>query len=549
MADKTEEIKPKKPKKKKPNLLRITIAAAMFFLQAGLLLFAIIYVNWAALITYVILDLVASIFAIAIVYSERNASFKILWVIVVMAIPGLGVVLYLFWGLPRPPRRIAKSMPLGSDLRISESPASTEEMRAENVKMLGAEYPNQEKIAGYLMRSGYPLYKAQDVKYYRLGDELFPDMMEAIEKAEKFVFIETFILSEGKLWDRLYELLCKKAGQGVDVRLLYDDFGSIFALPWNFGKLKSRPNLQVAEFNRFIPIISRIYIGNHRNHQKLCVVDGKVGFTGGVNIADEYANLVDAYGQWKDSGMRLRGESVWSLTVMFLQMWTYANSRKRKNPENYLDFYVPFTNGALPDNAAADDTSENPGSGRVPSYALPMSDGPYGKGPNRPAEYLYLQMINRARKYIYISTPYLVLDNEMSTALCMAAYSGVDVRVITPGIPDKKYVYAVTKYYYGRLLKAGVRVFEYKPGFIHAKNIVSDGETALVGTINVDPRSFYLHFEDAIWTCGGSVVADIKKDFDETLEVSQEISLAEWEKRPWWYKVIQAILRVISPLF
>ena len=230
MADKMEDNKPKKPKKKKPNLLRITIAAATFFLQAGLLLFAIIYVNWAALITYVILDLVASIFAIAIVYSERNASFKILWVIVVMAIPGLGVVLYLFWGLPRPPRRIAKSMPLGSDLRISESPASTEEMRAENVKMLGAEYPNQEKIAGYLMRSGYPLYKAQDVKYYRLGDELFPDMMEAIEKAEKYVFIETFILSEGKLWDRLYELLCKKAGQGVDVRLLYDDFGSIFAL-------------------------------------------------------------------------------------------------------------------------------------------------------------------------------------------------------------------------------------------------------------------------------------------------------------------------------
>ena len=539
MTKSVDNTKPKKPKKKKPNILRITVAALMFFLQAGLLLFGVIYMNIAALITYVLLDILAAIFTISIVYSERSSSFKILWVVVVMAIPGLGIILYLFWGLPRPPRRIAKTMPLGSDLRISEAPPCTEEKRLENVTELGAKYPNQEKIAGYLERSGYPVYPGQNVKYYGLGDELFPDMMEAIEKAEKFVFIETFILSEGKLWEELYGLLCKKAEEGVDVRLLYDDFGSIFALPWNFGKLKSRPNLQVAEFNRFIPFISSIYIGNHRNHQKLCVVDGKVAFTGGVNIADEYANLVDAYGQWKDSGMRLIGDSVWSLTVMFLQMWTYANSRKRKDPENFLDFYVPAETS--PD--ALNDSSD------AGSYALPISDGPYGKGPNRPAEYLYLQMINRARKYIYISTPYLILDNEMSTALCMAAYSGVDVRVITPGIPDKKYVYPVTRYYYGRLLKAGVRVFEYEPGFIHAKNIVSDDETALVGTINVDFRSFYLHFEDAVWTCGGSVVGDVKKDFDETIAVSREISLKEWESRPWWYKVIQAVLRLISPLF
>ena len=539
MAKKAVDTKPKKPKKKKPNLLRITVAALMFFIQAGLLMFGIIYMNIAALITFVFLHIVAAVFTISIVYSERNSSFKLLWVVVVMAIPGLGIILYLFWGLPRPPRRIAKTMPLGSDLRIAEAPPCTAEKRLENVKALGEEYPNQEKIAGYLERSGYPVYPGQDVKYYGLGDELFPDMMDAIKKAKKFVFIETFILSEGTLWNDLYKLLCQKAEEGVDVRLLYDDFGSIFALPWKFGKLKSRPNLQVAEFNRFIPFISSIYIGNHRNHQKLCVVDGRVAFTGGVNIADEYANLVDAYGQWKDSGMRLRGDGVWSMTVMFLQMWTYANSRKRKDPENFLDFYVP-ADGGIEDKAAEE---------RVPSYALPISDGPYGKGPNRPAEFLYLQMINRARRYIYISTPYLILDNEMSTALCMAAYSGVDVRIVTPGIPDKKYVYPVTRYYYGRLLKAGVRVYEYEPGFIHAKNIVSDDETALVGTINVDFRSFYLHFEDAIWTCGGTAVKEVKKDFDETIEVSREISLEEWESRPWWYKVVQALLRLISPLF
>ena len=537
MSRKTDNSKAKKPKKKKPNIFRITIAAALFFLQAGLLLSAIILMDYFALIVYVILDILAAIFTISIVYTERNASFKLLWVVVVLVIPGLGIILYLFWGLPRSPRAVSKSMPLGSDLAIPEAPSCTAEKRDENVAELSREFPQQEQIARYLERSGYPVYPGQDVKYYGVGDELFPDMMEEIRNAKKFVFIETFILSEGQLWDELYELLCRKAEEGVDVRLLYDDFGSIFALPWNFGKLKSRQNLQVAEFNRFIAIISRINVGNHRNHQKLCVVDGTVAFTGGVNIADEYANLVDAYGHWKDSGLRLRGDSVWSMTVMFLQMWTYANSRKRKEKENFSKFYVP-------QEAAA--SSEG---GRKPSYALPISDGPYGKVPNRPAEYLYLQMINRARKYIYISTPYLILDNEMSTALCMAAFSGVDVRLVTPGIPDKKYVYPVTRYYYGRLLKAGVRVFEYTPGFIHAKNIVSDDETALVGTINIDFRSFYLHFEDAVWTCGGDAVADIKKDFDETIEVSREITLEEWNSRPWWYRVIQALLRVISPLF
>ncbi len=537
MAGKTVSDRPRKPKKKKPNILRITIAAALFFLQAGLLLFGVLYMNSYALVLYAVGMIVATGVTISIVYSERNSSFKLLWVVVVMAIPGLGVLLYLMWGWPRTPYRIAKHMPLGADLAIPEAPPCTAELRKECVDRLGDEFPAQKKIVSYLDRSGYPAYPEQDVKYYKLGDELFPDMMEEISRAKKFVFIETFILSEGKLWDSLYELLCKKAEEGVDVRLLYDDFGSIFALPYKFGKQKSRENLQVAEFNRFIPFISRIYVGNHRNHQKLCVVDGVTAFTGGVNIADEYANLVEAYGHWKDSGMRVRGDAVWSLTVMFLQMWTYARSRKREEKEDFSRFYSEEARNAVA-----------PAEAGVRSYALPLSDGPYGKIPNRPAEYLYLQMINNARKYIYISTPYLVIDNEMSTALCMAALAGVDVRIITPGIPDKKYVYHVTRYFYGRLLKAGVHIFEYTPGFIHAKNIVSDDETALVGTINFDFRSFYLHFEDAVWVCGGNTVADIRRDFDDTLAVSREILLEEWEKRPWWYKVIQALLRLIAPL-
>ncbi len=541
-GEKTENTKTKKPKKKRPNLLRITVAALLFFFQAGILLFGIAYMDFKMLAVYAVMEVAASAVAISIVYSERNPSFKLLWAVVVMAIPGLGILLYVFWGWPRQPRRIAKTMPLGSDLAIPVSPACTPEKRNLAAKEISASHPSQEKIVRYMERSGYPVYAGQDVKYYGLGDELFPDMMAEIEKAKKFVFIETFILSEGQLWNGLYDLLCKKAGEGVDVRVLYDDFGSIFALPWNFGKKKSRPNLRVAEFNRFLPFISRIYVGNHRNHQKLCVVDGTVAFTGGVNIADEYANLVDAYGHWKDSGLRLRGEGVWSFTVMFLQMWTYANSRKRSEPEDFNKFYA-----ALPEEDVQSD--EDAARSEDPDFAIPFSDGPYGKIPNRPAEYLYLQMINNASKYIYISTPYLVIDTEMSTALCMAALAGVDVRIVTPGIPDKKYVYHVTRFFYGRLLKAGVRIYEYTPGFIHAKNIVSDDEIALVGTINFDFRSFYLHFEDAVWTCGGRSVKAVKADFDETLAESREISLAEWEGRPWWIKVIQAVLRLIAPLF
>lgn len=534
MKNTSKESNLQRPKKKRPSFKRIILNAVLFFSQIGLIICGVVFLCTLSLWAYVILHALSAAFGFFVLYTERVYAFKVLWMFLVLALPGLGLILYILWGYKRP-KCVSKKMTPGSQLAIPEAPSCTKEIRRKNEADLSREYPDQEITARYLQSCGFPVYKAQDVKYYPLGDDLFPDLLESIRNAKKYVFIETFILSEGRLWKELYEILLKKAAEGVDVRILYDDFGCFFDIPYDFGKKHSVPNLQIAEFSRFTAFLPIMFVGNHRNHQKLVVIDGIDAYTGGVNIADEYANYVDAYGMWKDTGVRIRGEGAWSLTVMFLQMWAFAHSKKQPE-EDYLKFYADTDQGIK--DAARDC-----------SYAVPLSDGPYGSEPNRPIEYLYLRMINRAEKYVYISTPYLIPDAEMITALSMAALSGVDVRIVTPGIPDKKYVFPVTQFYYGTLLRAGVKIYEYTPGFIHAKSIVADDETALVGTVNLDYRSFYLHFEDAVWCCGGTAVREVKDDFDGFIKESKQITLEEWEKRPLGVKIKQALLKFFAPLY
>jgi len=547
MAKNVDTNRLKKPKRKKPNLLRLGTAALLFLIQAAILVAGLIMTNQPVLTYFIVSELVGIVFVTILVNTERNPSFKLLWTSVILCIPGLGVLLYLMWGRTRKPKSVAKVLPLGAELAVAEAPCCTEKEREANLNTLAEQFPRQEIVSRYLDRAGFPVYRNTPVKYYDIGDKLFPDIMEAVSNAKKFIFLETFILSRGTLWDQLYAILERKAAEGVKVRVLYDDFGSITALPHNFDKRHSKENLEVSVFNRVIPIISYFYV-NHRDHQKICVVDGTTGFTGGVNIADEYANLVEAYGEWKDSGVRVEGDAVWSLTVAFLQMWEYSNRNLKRRMagerEDWLQYAPETSPETLPEAAAG-----KPGAMAECGFAQPVADGPFKDVPDKPIEFLYMHMINNARKYVYITTPYLILDNEISNALCLAALSGVDVRIITPGIPDKKYVYTVTRYFYGSLLKAGVKIYEYTPGFIHAKNIVSDDETAVVGTVNMDYRSFYLHFENMVWMCGGQAVREIRTDFDETLKQCREISLEEWKRRPFWYKILQGLLRILAPLF
>ena len=315
----------------------------------------------------------------------------------------------------------------------------------------------------------------------------------------------------------------RKAAAGVEVRLIYDDFGCMFTLPRTYNDQMAARGIQCRVFNRLVPVLTLRM--NNRDHRKLCIIDGKVGFTGGMNLADEYINRRVRFGHWKDSAILLRGEAVWSMTVMFLSMWDYCSGW-----EEDFDLFRPESMPRLP------------GSGWVQPYTdTPLDHEKVGQA-------VYLNMISRARDYIYITTPYLIVDVATNTALCNAAKAGVDVRIITPHIPDKRSVFEVTKAHYPPLLEAGVKIYEYTPGFIHAKNFVVDGRYATVGTVNLDYRSLFLHFEDGVWLCDAPCIADIKADFEKTLEQCEAISLRRARHLNILVQLYRSVLRIFAPL-
>ena len=327
------------------------------------------------------------------------------------------------------------------------------------------------------------------------------------------------------MWSSVLEILEEKAQAGVDVRLIFDDWGCITTLPYHFYKELQKKGIQCAAFNPFRPVMNIIL--NNRDHRKICVVDGYIGFTGGINLADEYINRKKRFGYWKDTAIRLKGEGVWNLTVMFLQMWSVV-TRTEVSFANYQPHCYhpqPFE-----------------GEGFVQPYCdTPLDNEVVG-------ENVYMNMINRASRYVYICTPYLIIDNEMMTSLCLAAKSGVNVRIITPGIPDKKIVFLLTQSYYEQLIEAGVEIYEYQPGFVHAKSFVCDDELAVIGTINMDYRSLYLHFENGVWIYGNHVVYDMKADYLEMLKDCKKIDLEFCRKRSALARAFQSILRLMAPL-
>ncbi len=527
-SDKNQTQKGPRPKRRKANTVRLITIVLIFVMQACFLVASLYFLNIFAISFYILFQALGTINAIRVMATDQNPSYKIAWISMILAIPFLGLVFYGIWGGARNPKRIKKIVPL-----LEETQIPSHENGNTVFDVLAKQYPSQAQVSQFLSLSGFPVYNRTKTEYYDLGDTFFPALLESVREAKKFILLEFFIISKGQMWDELYAALCERAAAGVEVRVLYDDLGSMTTLSRDFAPKMSRKNLEVAVFNPVKPLLANFHI-NYRNHQKICIIDGTIGYTGGVNVADEYINLVDAFGHWKDSGIKLEGDGVRSMTVMFLQMWEYAQ-RKGKNKEAIdIKDYFP-----------AEDRLQ--AFAQATGFVQPVCDGPLDAN-NNLMEYLYIKMINSAQKYIYITTPYLVLDNEMVTALRIAALSGVDVRIMTPGVPDKKYVYALTRSFYGTLLKAGVRIFEYEPGFLHAKNVVSDDLTSLVGTVNMDFRSFYMHFENAVWTCGTPIIAELRDDFLQTQDLCREITYDAWKKRPWWYKVIQAVLNVFAPM-
>jgi len=509
----------KKPEIKLAGILRIAVVALAVLSQLVLLALLVLLLKQNSVYIYLFLQFVSLVEVCVLVVRNKLSSYTLAWLIIILILPVFGFLLYIFWG-----RTGTYALKSQKTLKTLLREMKWLEKNPDVQDELEKAHPTRRKISRYLQQEGFPLYKNTKSKYYKLGELQFDEMISDLEKAERFIFLEYFIIGEGQLWDRIHDILKRKASEGVEVRLLYDDLGSIITAPNNLNKKLESENIKVASFNPVHKYISRLYI-NYRNHQKIAVIDGNIGYTGGTNIADEYANLYKKYGHWKDTAIRLEGDAVWSLTVTFLQMWEIETGTQ----EDYYK-YKPTIN------------VEGDG------FYQPFSDGPVNN-PHNPAEAMYYQLITNAKEYVYITTPYLVVDDSMTDVLCMAAMSGIDVRIITPKIPDHWYVHMVTRSTYGRLLEAGVRVYEYTPGYIHAKTIISDDDHAVTGSINMDYRSFYLHYENGVWICGAPVLKDIRKDIMDTFEVSEEIELDKWKARPWYIKLLQFFLKLFAPLF
>ena len=372
--------------------------------------------------------------------------------------------------------------------------------------------------------AGYPVYSQTRTTYLCPGERFHEELLMQLEKAEHYIFLEFFIIQDGVFWNSIYEILKRKASQGVKVRIIYDDLGCFFILPTDFVKQMEDSGIECAIFNPFRPLLT--VKQNNRDHRKIVVIDGKIAFTGGINIADEYINTFEKHGHWKDSGILVEGKAAWSFTLMFLEMWELC----KKSDEDIASWYPwQFT------------PCTQPSDGLV----LPYADSPMDT--ENVGEHVYLQILNEASDYVYINTPYLIVDDSMVSALCLAAKRGVDVRIVTPHRWDKWLVHMTTRSYYRELIRAGVQVYEYTDGFIHAKSFVSDDIIATVGTANLDFRSLYLHFECGAWLYGGQAVAQVKEDFVNTLEICQRIEEKDCAKY-LSSKLLQEILRLFAPL-
>jgi len=442
---------------------------------------------------------VLSIFIVmSIINNSKHLSNDMLYILVIMISPVFGTALYLLLGANLFTSKTFFNL-LNSTLQNLKYYSRNEALLEE----LNEKYPADKGVFHYMQKSaGFPWYRNEKASYYSFGDYGYPIMLEELRKAERFIFIEYFIIEEGRMWNGILEILEEKARQGVDVRVMYDDLGSFFTLSGKYARELEEKGIKCIPFNRINPILNIII--NHRDHRKIMVIDGKIAFSGGVNMADEYINVKHPYGRWKDNIIKISGEAVWSYTVMFLTHW---NAFRKDDPDfsvyKYVDPEIRETDG----------------------YIAPYAETPLGN--ERTAQNIYFNILDKANDYCYIYTPYLIIDTDFINTLVLAAKRGVDVRLITPGIPDKKIIYMITQSFYAPLIEGGVRIFEYTPGFVHSKVFVSDDKISTVGTVNLDYRSLYLHFENGTCFYDCSVIKDIKQDFIDAFAESREIKLED----------------------
>lgn len=503
----------------KNSIGRLAFVILAVLIQVGWFAVIFLRLNRYSTAISICTSILTTIVVLTIYGRNKNAAFKMPWIILILAAPVTGLFLYLIMGRPGLKRVLRK--------RVEEADEALKGILCQDEQVMDDLREMDLSAAGqahYIWNYGkYPIYRNTDVVFYSDAAEGFEAQLAELQKAEKFIFLEYHAIEDAKAFGRMKAVLSERVRAGVEVRIIYDDMGSIGFINHDFMERMNELGIQCRVFNPIFPVLDVVM--NNRDHRKITVIDGKVGFTGGYNLADEYFNITHPYGQWKDSGVKLTGDAVKNLTVMFLEMWNAI-----EHTDLDMGSYFP----------------ENRIRAKEQGFVQPYADSPMDGEPV--GENVYMNVIRHAKKYLYITTPYLITSDEMNRELGLAAKRGVDVRIITPGIPDKKMVFKVTRSYYAELVRTGVRIYEYTPGFIHAKQMVCDDEMATVGTINLDYRSLYLHFENGVFLYHCEAVAGVKQDFLETFPICHEVTEEYSGNRSRVLRIGQCILRLIAPL-
>lgn len=510
------------------GLLRLVFGRTAFVLLFMAIQVAILFglLRWLEAYMHIIYAASILLSAVVIIYilnEPINPSFKMAWIVPVLVIPIFGVLFYIFVQMQFQTKLLAKR--LRTTIRatapyLKQAQAVQETIRKSSLR--------SSHLIDYMKdHAGYPVYENTSVEYFPLGEDKFEALKRELKQAKRFIFMEYFIVERGLMWNTILEILEEKVKEGVEVRLMYDGMCSLMLLPYRYPRVLRSKGIQCKMFSPVRPTLSTYQ--NYRDHRKIVVIDGHTAFTGGVNLADEYINQKERFGHWKDTAVMLKGDGVRSFTMMFLQMWNITE----REQDDYGSYVLPKGQAGT-------------GEGNRGGFVLPYGDSPMDG--EQVGERVYLDILNQAENYVHIMTPYLILDDEMENALCYAAKRGIDVTIIMPHIPDKKYAYLLARTYYPELIEAGVKIYEYDPGFVHAKVFVSDDEKAVVGTINLDFRSLYLHFECAAYIYQNPVVLEVEKDYEATLEKCSLITMEDCRNYSWLGRKIGPLMRLVAPL-
>lgn len=494
--------------------LRLSMYIFFLTVQGICLSVLIISLNIYSDIFRRILHFAAFLISLRIIFRENNPAFKIIWSFILLTFPALGLLLY------------AAAVSQKSSVRNYKN-FSVKNIRKSNGKC-AEKLKNQSKTAYFIYRylnniSNSDVYENSDTELFSCGELFFMDYLKKLSEAEKFIFIEYFIIANGEMWNRILDILIEKAKKGVEIRIIYDGLGTLNCFSDGYFRKLNQYGIKSASFNKFSPFIAALF--RCRDHRKITVIDNKTAYTGGINLSDEYINLTHPHGYWKDYAVKISGDAVSGFTELFINSWNFCTNSHDLAEKFFIEYSEKCSSKG---------------------FSIPFGDIPYSKNPA--GKLVYMDIIRSAEKYVYIVTPYLILDDEMISLLKFKAFCGIDLKIVTPHIPDKKYVHAVTRSDYKELIESGVRIYEYSKGFVHAKAIVSDDDYAVTGTVNFDFRSFHLLFENSIFMFRTDAVYQLKSDYLKMLEESIEITDQFFTKRSFIKKFTDALLKFFAPL-